>query len=191
METIFYECVFGDLERFRQLVQERIANGESLCDIINSKDTRIGDNPSLLHCAITCDRLDIVKELLHHGVDSNIKDDRSITPLHCSVTNGYIDITTELLSSPNIDINVQDSYGKTPLHCAIPKYNYEMVELLLEHGCDPCICDKFKQTPKTSAMTFLKFFDKTKYSDTVDELRRIIHILQVYEDISDIKDPDQ
>lgn len=51
------------------------------------------------------------------------------------------------LNSPEVDLTVKDSIGETPLHAAVENNNYQIVQLLLEHGANANSRDFEENTP--------------------------------------------
>ena len=80
-----------------------------------------------------CD--DIIKYLIHDGIDINKLDDKGNAALHYTASNNQIELTKVLLEN-NADINVKDKNGVTPLHVAVYEDNVEFAKLLLENGAD-------------------------------------------------------
>lgn len=58
--------------------------------------------------------------------------------LHRAARGGYVTLLSLLLQQENVDIEQKNGRGKSPLACAIFAEQSECVELLLNHGADPC-----------------------------------------------------
>jgi len=80
--------------------------------------------------------LEVVKLLLEHGADPNVKNRDGKTPLHNAASEGHLEVV-KLLLERGADPNVKDDDGNTPLHNAAWRGHLEVVKLLLEHGADP------------------------------------------------------
>lgn len=115
-------CERGDLQTFRRLMSE---NPESL--------KTCGD--LCIEYASENGHVDIVKELLRHGVDPNSRTIEDETPLHNASYNGHLDIVKELLMVGS-HINAICYEGWTPLHCATVHNYFNIVKELLSHGAD-------------------------------------------------------
>ena len=63
------------------------------------------------------------------------------------IDHGDIESLESYLNSPEVDLTVKDSIGETPLHVAVENNNYQIVQLLLEHGADVNILDDYNDTP--------------------------------------------
>jgi hypothetical protein len=87
----------------------------------------------------------VVRLLLEHGADPNIKNENGRTPLHWAAREDHVEVA-RLLLEHGADPNIQDKDGLTPLHVAAFYGHVEVVELLLEHGADPNIQDKYGDT---------------------------------------------
>ncbi|XP_047489887.1 ankyrin-3-like isoform X2 [Penaeus chinensis] len=90
--------------------------------------------------AITCNNIDIVKELLDAGADVNREDHHSGLPLHVATDQGLKDIT-ELLLENKADINMCDTSGRNALHVLMFSQSHDdeiqpMLTLLLQKGID-------------------------------------------------------
>ena len=91
--------------------------------------------------------LDVVKLLLEHDVDPNVKDNDGRTLVLRAAKRGNVDIVKLLLehgANPNIQEN---KYGYTPLHYAVKKCHVDVARVLLDYGADPTIRDNEGRTP--------------------------------------------
>jgi ankyrin repeat protein len=79
--------------------------------------------------------VDIVRELLEHGANPNIHDNRS-TPLHQVSSRGWLEVA-RLLLSYGAKVDEMDTEGRTPFQGAVSNGHDEMTKLLLEHGAVP------------------------------------------------------
>ena len=126
-----WAVVRGDLARVKQLVIDCGANP-------NIQSTAEGGTP--LHVAADRGYLRIVKFLLKHGANPNMKNDYGNTPLHDAAAFGHREVV-KLLLEHGADPNIKNNDGSTPLHHAAESGNSKVVEVLLEHGADPNIQD--------------------------------------------------
>lgn len=171
MVSIIDACWSGNLERVREL----IAGGVDVNSI----------KPSILHIASIYGHQEIVLELLKHHANPNNHDVDNCSPLHDAVFNNNTEIVKTLITY-GANINMQTIRGHTPLYMAVHECRFDIVKLLLENGADFSIKDNRNQTPKDIALEKLKFIDASKRVD----LQRIIDLLQSYEDIPEIKEPE-
>lgn len=88
---------------------------------------------------------DVVKLLLKHGANVDIKDKYS-TPLHIAILYDHTDIV-KLLLEHNADPNNKDNSKSTPLHWAATTGNTEITKLLLAHGANVHDKDDCNNTP--------------------------------------------
>ncbi|XP_053326361.1 acyl-CoA-binding domain-containing protein 6 isoform X2 [Spea bombifrons] len=73
------------------------------------------------------------------AVDVSMKDDEGRSLLHWACDRGHAELVSLLLFH-NAHINMQDFEGQTPLHYAACEFP-DIVDLLLDHGADPCLVD--------------------------------------------------
>ncbi|KAF2905686.1 hypothetical protein ILUMI_00496, partial [Ignelater luminosus] len=112
---------------------------------IDSKEDKSDSNS--LHVAVGLEKEEIVKVLLHNGLDINVTDSNGKTHLHWSVLQGNLDIL-KLLISNEADINIVDNRGRTALHYAIiacPKHQLEIISELRKTNFE--IIDTNHMTP--------------------------------------------
>ena len=118
-----------------------IANSHSLpyscidvdSDAVNAQDNH-GDTP--LHEACIRGNLTIVKELLNHGADVDIRNADDEIPLHTACKEGLVEIVKEILhvtheGADNL-LKAYDNELNTPMHLAVESGDLETVEVLLE-----------------------------------------------------------
>ena len=89
---------------------------------------------SILHFAVKCANLDVVKDLItrqHLSID--MVNRSGVTPLQLAVMKGCTEIANFLLEN-NADIEHQDKNRMTALHLAVDNNNLAMVNLLIDHG---------------------------------------------------------
>jgi ankyrin repeat protein len=106
-----------------------------------------------LHRASTKGHVQLVKELLGHGADIEVKGLFYWTPLDYACLNGHSAVVNELLSpndsnaatttsilgkrkSRGADVDAKDCDGDTPLHFASGKGNFPVVKALLNGGAN-------------------------------------------------------
>ncbi|XP_028414791.1 uncharacterized protein LOC114537876 [Dendronephthya gigantea] len=101
---------------------------------VDSQDSVTG--MTLLMRAVSFGQDNIVKLLLSHGANINIKDNTGSTPLITACEQGFENIVS-LLLSVETDINAKQSMsGETALIKACMNGHYSVVAMLLAHGAD-------------------------------------------------------
>ena len=83
----------------------------------------------------------LVKNLIDHGTDVNVKDDKGNTVLHIVARNGNWELVKWLIDHGS-DVNAKDKDGKTVFRFAVEKGNLELVKWLIEHGVDVNVKDE-------------------------------------------------
>ena len=100
----------------------------------------LGDkiNTTALNICLTMDRIDLMKVLLEHGADPNLRDNRSRTPLILAVLIGIFDAEDiSCLINAGADVNAQDSGGMTALMWAVIEQDNDvklMISALIRTG---------------------------------------------------------
>ena len=80
--------------------------------------------------------VDLVRQLLEHGADPNICNDRHSTPLHHASSRGLLEVARVLLSY-EAKLDEKDGQGRTPFQVALSNGHHEIAKLLLEHDTVP------------------------------------------------------
>jgi len=101
--------------------------------------------------------------LLKAGADPE-KSGTNENPLIVSIQQGMDDIA-KLLVEYKANLNVQDEQGDTPLHVCVKRYNYTLLEFLLEKGANPRIFNFADMSPihlaaRMGAIESIKIFLK-------------------------------
>ena len=80
--------------------------------------------------------VDIARQLLEHGADTNIGDRSHSTPLHQASSKGWLEVT-RLLLSYGAKVDEKDGKGRTSFQVASENGYDEIAKLLLDHGAVP------------------------------------------------------
>lgn len=99
----------------------------------NAQDS---DGRTVLISAAARGELDVVKVLLSHGVDVNVKDNRGYTALSHAIEARYPEVEEALLNRPEIDPNVGGLLGRPILLAYVWRDNQKATERLLALGAD-------------------------------------------------------
>ena len=150
-EDLFRACAHGDLSTVQALLLESLVR----CSQLSSPDSSKGWTPLIY--AIICGHAEVVRCLLLHGVDPDVKSKAGEAPLHLAVDAGQ-KRTAQLLLEFYADPNIRNDYGETPLHIAVVRNDAAMVELLLRFKADTQARDavvrftQYHYTPEALAM---------------------------------------
>jgi ankyrin repeat protein len=121
MATIFDHCLNGNTSEVKRLLDRDVD--------VNQLDHH---GQTLLHLAIGCGYIGIVRALLQHGADVHAKNRDGATPLHIASTINYGPLIVVLLSI-GADANAQDNLGRTPIFEAVKYNRADNVTILLPH----------------------------------------------------------
>ena len=73
---------------------------------------------TLLHCAASLGKIEVVKSLVESGEDVNVREKFSFTtPLHQAALEGHVEVI-EYLITVGAEVNARDCDGKTPFELA-------------------------------------------------------------------------
>ncbi len=106
--------------------------------------------------ACICGQYDFVRILVSNGADVNQLDGGGESPIGAAVSGRHENVLRLLLDS-SAQVNIQNKEsGRTPLHYALSSFTGNrptavIVKMLLEHGADPDLPDKYGETPRMCA----------------------------------------
>ena len=90
---------------------------------------------------------EIVRTLLRHGAEVNMKTDENKTALHIAIENGHLDVVITLLQNGAVVDEGVDVDKNGILHKVISKENLEAMKLLLKIGANVNGLDSKGRTP--------------------------------------------
>lgn len=111
-------------------------------DIVNE------ESQSLLHEAIAAKNQTAAIDLIHRGIDLNMKDRRGQSPLHYCALYGDLKTAQEILRH-GADVNLRDDHGNNALWTAVfnARGNCEIVRLLKRSKSDPNSRNRHGRSP--------------------------------------------
>lgn len=103
---------------------------------------------TLLHEAISRQRVDAALFLLNHGINVQQADDQGATALHFAALYRQADVTARILALRG-NPNALDAHGDTPLGTTVFNAwgDYRVVQLLLDAGADPNSKNNYGKSP--------------------------------------------
>ena len=116
-----------------------------------SASARGGICGSALHSASFEGHLQVVRHLLRHGVDVNIRNSENDTPLLLASWQGHRDVVQYLLNH-GADLDLRNKWLELPLTLAAYYGHVDVVRLLLEHNADVNSQDEDGYTPLHDTM---------------------------------------
>lgn len=105
-------------------------------DLMKAKNFSVDEDDfrySLLGYAAAGGHVDMLKFLLTHKANINLRTQRGSTALHAAARHGKV-AATQLLLTHNAQTNLKDREGHAPLHFAVVNRHLEITQLLLHHG---------------------------------------------------------
>ena len=100
---------------------------------IKSRNTK-GWN--VLHCAAKSGGLELFRYFIQKGFDVNENTKDSKNSFHIAAQNGHFTLCKSLLENYKLDINKTDAEGSTLIHSAAECGNIELIQCLVDKGCD-------------------------------------------------------
>ena len=184
---LYHAAFYGFLELVEQLVLKYPQYASA----------RGGICGTALHSASYQGHLQVVRYLLRHGVDVNIRDSGKDTPFLLASWEGHSDVAQCLLEH-GADVELRDQFDNTPLILAARCGHFDAVQFLLEHNADVNSQDHKGRTPLHTVMLEGGFkADRTKIAQLLlkyganpnarnDDLQTPLHAAIVDEDWLDI-----
>lgn len=103
--------------------------------------------PNILFTAAKDGNVDLVQKILDIGIDVNISNEHTKSPLHIAASKGQTEVVKLLIEKGASIDKTESKFGSTPLALAA-LFNYtETVKVLLEHKADPNICNRHGMGP--------------------------------------------
>ena len=143
---LYYAALGG----FHELVEHLTLNNPQ------GAKARGGKCGTALHSASLEGHLQVVRYLLRHGVDVNIRNNENSTPLLLASWNGHRDVVQCLLDH-EADLNLRNKFLNTPLILAAFFGHFDVVRLLLEHSADVNSQNDPGRTPLHNAIRCTRF----------------------------------
>lgn len=106
-----------------------------------------------IHFAAYLGSTNILKQLLPHKPNLNIKSSEGLTALHISASKGFNDFISLLLEY-GAHIDEKDNTNHTALHYSIPQNHLETVKYLIKNGADVNNHNSSGITPLMSSIVF-------------------------------------
>uniref|UniRef100_A0A182FYD7 ANK_REP_REGION domain-containing protein n=1 Tax=Anopheles albimanus TaxID=7167 RepID=A0A182FYD7_ANOAL len=147
-----------------------------------------GDGNTLLHHAIMCDRLDVMKVLIEKKVKINVQNCVGLTPAMMAVCGGLHNPTEavrHLLEADVSTLNARNVHQRTLLHYSVLRPGSDILGVLLDYTPDFSIKDRQGNTPFREALlrghvvwveTALNFAlsKKIHVTNSIDDIMAII-----------------
>ena len=138
-------------------------NGEVLTHLIKlgcPVENDLVKGTPLIHRAVTNTHcpIELLEELVEHGIDPTVLDRQKNTPLHSSLKTNKINLPLiKKLISMGIDPNTQNSLGNTALHRMVRmSSSLSAIEFLIDAGADPYLTNFKGKSPYELASGSLK-----------------------------------
>src|SRR6266404_9518086 len=141
------ELYYAALCGFHELVEHLIHKYPQCASVCG------GEVGTALHSASHAGHLRVVRSLLRHGVDTDIRDESERRPLGYASTSGHCDVV-QCLIVHGADVNSRDDNDFTPLDCAANMGHVDVIRVLLEHNADVNVQDNIGLTPLHTAIMY-------------------------------------
>ena len=153
---------------------------------------KANDGRTFLHCAAQSSSKDTLVFLMDHYNQNAVHDTTSggFTALHYAVKANSLDAVQYLIDH-KFDTDAKTNDGSNTLHCALDhdsKACFEIVELLLQRGVDPCEVRKDGMTPIHILLSWVSLSDyeyKPRLSKEFETILRILAKCATSLDITD------
>lgn len=106
----------------------------SVCPMLTPTYTFGKAERSLLHVAASFGAVNIVRVLIHHGIDVDIQDAAGVTPTHLAARNGHKRCLRQLIEEYHADTRKVDSDGFTAVHWLAANGRTELLCYMLDLG---------------------------------------------------------
>ena len=147
--TLYWACREGEVGVARRALLHG-CKPEEPCVVSKGRYAGTIWAETALLCAITFNKLDIVRILLDEGVNINHQGRSQINPLEFSVRDAGKDDIVKLLLERKADVNMSSPRSMSPLHSAVIYIKPETlstIELLINGGADVNAADEDQATP--------------------------------------------
>ncbi len=109
------------------------------------------DNKSALHAAAARNSKEASFFLIKNGINVNLSDPKGMSALHYAADHSSYEIAKAIVENKG-DVNQTDIYGHQPLMTAVNNYRgtkeqFDLIELLLQHGADKNFKGKSVMSP--------------------------------------------
>ncbi|XP_062609752.1 ankyrin repeat and SOCS box protein 8-like isoform X2 [Saccostrea cucullata] len=147
--TIFAAVRYNDCQRVEQILRQsdisaNIVHRASQCSL---KKSRVQKSVAMqlneytpLHIACLHSNIEVIRLLLNHDADVNVKDSTNRTPLHYATLANRSDVVNLCIEN-GADVNHQTSSGKTALMYAVQEKNLAIVQAIVDAGADVSLKD--------------------------------------------------
>ena len=143
---LYYAAFYGFLELVEHLVLKYPQYASA----------RGGVRGTALHSASFKGHLQVVRYLLRHGVDVNVRDSGKDTSFLLASWQGHSDVAQCLLEH-GADVELRDQFDHTPLNLAALYGHVDAVRFLLEHNADVDSQDNHGRTALHNSIRFQSF----------------------------------
>ena len=150
--ALHYVCERASFNDSLKLV--KLLTASPLCDI--NAENNEGLRPIHVAAKRTTDA--ILQHLINCGCDVNVCDLHGNTPLHQACGDQRYGLQLVKLLIPVCDINAENNEGVRPIHLAIRHDNYQILEHLVNCGCDVNVCDVHGNTPLHQSCRTTKWY---------------------------------
>lgn len=99
-----------------------------------------------IHWCCRQNNLSLFEMFESRGSSCNVRNHGGDTPLHLAVSHSSYEIVKKLLKL-KVPLDIPNIHGNTPIHYAFFWNDLRMIELLLQHGASPSMCNRSMKAP--------------------------------------------
>ena len=124
-----------EISRSNELLHKAAAAGNLvLLQVALNKEPKNWQGETPLHAAAAKGHVELVKYLINHGININVKCQNKMTPLHFASLNGHEDIVQILLKHDDIESDAKNKYDQNALQLAVECGYGKVVSIFEQHG---------------------------------------------------------
>ena len=161
-DVLFLHSAFKvkDYEMIKFILVEIRDTSLKQTNIVSLLDKKDENGQSVLHLAVSCGHIEIMRYILDNQIDLNQADSMNNSILHLAVTHkktsalqGLLEYLSRTKKLNKLDFHMLNKEGKSALHLASSKGLFSAIDILCEYGSYVDVLDENKATPLELAIS--------------------------------------